>query len=264
MGRRMGRRMGEWTPQRLTRWAGSVAPATGALIATVVREREHAPAGLPRRPRHPAPGQEPRRDPPRGRPPAGADPGHPSLPQRRVDPAPREAAPQRLHRGRRLPSAARAGQEPHRFAGLVPVGARAPRRAHHRPGARGRRIGARRRRSSSLERASGRAGRPTRIAPGGGARVFSTVRSRRAAAGTARGRPVASPAGCKLNDLRRNAHEHREAPSSGLPGRIWGGATAQCWRAASRALTQPSRRHAPAPPTESFPTSTRVVSRQVV
>jgi transposase len=35
------RRMGEWTPQRLTRWAESIGPATGALIAAVLRERPH-------------------------------------------------------------------------------------------------------------------------------------------------------------------------------------------------------------------------------
>ena len=35
------RSMGEWTPQRLTRWAQSIGPATGALIATVLGERKH-------------------------------------------------------------------------------------------------------------------------------------------------------------------------------------------------------------------------------
>jgi len=35
------RSMGEWTPQRLTRWAESIGPATGALIAAVIRERKH-------------------------------------------------------------------------------------------------------------------------------------------------------------------------------------------------------------------------------
>lgn len=35
------RAMGEWTPQRLTRWAESIGPATGALIAAVIRERKH-------------------------------------------------------------------------------------------------------------------------------------------------------------------------------------------------------------------------------
>ncbi len=35
------RAMGEWTPQRLTRWAESIGPATGTLIAAVIRERKH-------------------------------------------------------------------------------------------------------------------------------------------------------------------------------------------------------------------------------
>ena len=35
------RQMGEWTPERLVRWAEKTGPATAALIATVMRERRH-------------------------------------------------------------------------------------------------------------------------------------------------------------------------------------------------------------------------------